>query len=61
MSLLGAEDVYEQFTDNPKSLEGRLLFAVPKSESTTPTLAVTGSRAESQSQRGVFYKQHSIY
>jgi len=33
MHFLEDEDeVHESFADNPESLEGRLLFAVPKSE-----------------------------
>ena len=33
MHFLEDEDeVHETFADNPESLEGRLLFAVPKSE-----------------------------
>lgn len=31
-------ELHESFADNPSSLEGRLLFAVPKSESTTKHL-----------------------
>lgn len=29
-------ELHESFANNPASLEGRLLFAVPKSESTFP-------------------------
>jgi hypothetical protein len=34
MPFFDEDEVNESFADNPKSLEGRLLFAVPKSEST---------------------------
>jgi hypothetical protein len=37
MHFLDDQDFYEAFTDNPQSLEGRLLIAVPKSESTAQT------------------------
>jgi hypothetical protein len=35
MPLFDHDDVHDSFADNPESLEGRLLFAVPKSESTS--------------------------
>jgi hypothetical protein len=35
MPFFDDDDVHESFADNPESLEGRLLFAVPKSESTS--------------------------
>ena len=33
MPLVCDVELHESFTDNPSSLEGRLLFAVPNSES----------------------------
>ena len=60
MPLLGREDNHELFTDNPESLEGRLLFAVPKSESSIPFHQVHRMELTGQLQRGAYYNQHSI-
>lgn len=35
MPFFDENNVHKSFADNPESLEGRLLFAVPKSESTS--------------------------
>lgn len=42
----------EVFTDNPESLEGRLLFAVPKSESSTPKSTIALHEADVQIAEG---------
>jgi hypothetical protein len=34
MPFFDEDEIHESFADNAESLEGRLLFAVPKSEST---------------------------
>jgi hypothetical protein len=49
MPFFDEDDVHESFADNPESLEGRLLFAVPKSESTSKMgceLELTGCRGQ---------------
>src|SRR6187402_861202 len=40
MSLFHDGETYESYADNPSSLEGRLLFAVPKSESTSGNFSI---------------------
>ena len=51
------QELHENFADNPQSLEGRLLFAVPKSESFfhSEKIALTDNL-----QRGGYYKLLSI-
>jgi hypothetical protein len=60
MPLLGSEEEHEFFTDNPESLEGRLLFAVPKSESTTSKSTMHGTGLMDQLQRADCYNPRSI-
>jgi hypothetical protein len=60
MPLLGGENGHELFTNNGESLEGRLLFAVPKSESSTPRQDLPRMKLTAQLQRDGYYNQHSI-
>jgi hypothetical protein len=42
MPYVQEDELHESFANNPSSLEGRLLFAVPKSESTRSLAWATG-------------------